>query len=50
MITAKDQLMEEIAKDFGMKGGCNGKLELTGIKCTNDEERKKLQVENILMI
>ncbi len=40
MITAKDKLIEEIAKDFGMKGWGNGKLELTGIKCTNDEERK----------
>ncbi len=41
MITARDELMVEIATDFNIKDGGNGKLEFTGMKSTNDEERKK---------
>ncbi len=41
IITAQDELMEEIENDFGIKGGENEKLEFTGMKSTNDKLKKK---------
>ncbi len=38
---ARDKLMEEIENDFGVRGGGIGKIEFTGIKSMDDEERKK---------